>query len=103
MLPESPMKMLAGLKLKSKKPITAPPRAADNNMTMASPLIAPTTKFVTHAKNATPPARPSSPSIRLIALMIATIHRTVIATPNTPMSRSPKKGSLIASIRKPQT
>ena len=93
------MKMLAGLKLNSRKPSTAPPRLALSSITRAVVVDRPTTKLVTQAKNTTPPARPSSPSMRLIALMIATIQSTVTATANTPMSRWPMNGSAMASMR----
>jgi hypothetical protein len=41
-------------------------------------------RLTIEANNNTPPANPSSPSIKLTALTIPTIHKTVIGNPNHP-------------------
>ncbi len=75
--------------------------AAISTATNTDPASHATTKFVSAAKNTTPAANPSSPSIRFTALMIPTIHSTVTGNANTPIDRSPSSGNPIASIRKP--
>src|SRR5699024_11242436 len=46
----------------------------------------------------TPVARPSSPSIKLIAFVIPTIQNNVKTIPKTPKSIIPKKGSVTRSM-----
>ncbi len=95
------MKMRAGLKLKKRKPTTAPSITA---MTTASRMFPPmyaTTKFVSPAKKTIPAASPSSPSIKLIAFTTPTIQRTVTGRPKTPIDIERSNETEIASIRKP--
>jgi len=76
-LPESPIKILAGLKLYRKKPRVAPARAAVNRDGRMFPKNKATAKRAEVAKNATPDAKPSMPSMRLKALERPTSQKTV--------------------------
>jgi hypothetical protein len=80
-LPQSPRKMVAGLKLNRKKPRMDPARASVNNDTNGEPLKMATTKTTTVENNAEPAARPSKPSIRLNAFVIPITQRTVMGSP----------------------
>jgi hypothetical protein len=83
-LPESPIKILAGLKLYRKKPRVAPARAAVKSDGKMLPKKRATAKRVEAAKNATPEANPSIPSIRLKALERPTSQKTVMGRLNHP-------------------
>jgi hypothetical protein len=57
---------------------------------------------VTQAKNTTPAARPSRPSMRFTALMMPTIQTMVTGSPRGPMlTASLTSGRAMVSIRKP--
>ena len=74
--PVSPMKMLAGKLLNHRKPMHAPTRQAARNVRSVSPLVMnvmPTYASSTIA--AQPAARPSSPSVRLTALVVPATTR----------------------------
>ncbi len=101
MLPVSPMKMVAGLKLKTRKPSTAPASAAMHSAISTSPRASARTRFVPAAKKATPPARPSSPSMRLTAFTTPTIHRSVNGSDSIPSGIGGPKGQVMLSIRRP--
>ena len=83
-LPESPIKILAGLKLYRKKPRVAPARAAVKSDGKMLPKKRATAKRVEAAKNATPEANPSIPSMRLKALERPTSQKTVMGRLNHP-------------------
>src|SRR5262249_17222000 len=76
-LPLSPRKIVAGLKLKRRKPSMAHHKANDITDTKAEPLSKATTNTTRVEKNAEPAANPSRPSIRLKALVTAITHRMV--------------------------
>ncbi len=71
--PVSPIKILAGLKLKYKNASIAPARAKAINEPLLSPLIIRKAPNTTRLMKPNPPARPSMPSIRLNALVIPTM------------------------------
>ena len=81
-LPESPRKIEAGLKLKTRKPNKLPARIV---VAVATPGLLPraSVKMVTMENKAAPAANPSRPSIKLIALQISTTHRTVAIRQST--------------------
>ena len=79
MLPVSPRKMLAGLKLYRKKPRHAPMKPRSSNTSPGLCCISKIPHSPTAEMIARPDARPSSPSIRLKALMIATSQITTSA------------------------
>ena len=58
-------------------------------------------KLVPTPKKATPPASPSSPSMRLSALMTPTTHSTVKGRLSIPSGTGGPKGLAISSMRKP--
>ncbi len=70
-LPESPRKIVAGLKLKRRNPRIAPARTMAISSTRFGPCSRATTNTTIVEKRADPAARPSSPSIKLKALVIA--------------------------------
>src|SRR5689334_18348123 len=76
-LPESPRKIVAGLKLNLKNPNMAPASASDSNETNTLPEASDTTKTVSVEKSAEPAASPSMPSIKLKAFVIHNTHNTV--------------------------
>ena len=78
--PTSPMKILAGFRLKGIKPRQAPVRAARIRATFGSDTKRATTSMVRELMADTPTASPSSPSIRFTALVQPTIHSTVSGT-----------------------
>ncbi|MNP52778.1 hypothetical protein D3C76_1471920 [compost metagenome] len=73
--------MLAGWKLKNRKPRMLPSRIALSKATGVLPVIKASTIMVRVAMADTPAAKPSRPSIRLTALVTPTTHSTVIAMP----------------------
>src|SRR3989339_2185893 len=76
-LPESPRKILAGLKLKRKNPNKEPDKHIPINAEVISLFKREIAKIVRPAITAIPVANPSSPSIRLNAFVIPVIQRTV--------------------------
>lgn len=85
--PVSPIKVLAGLKLNGKNPVIAPANAVINTMAIiGEPFNAKMIKSEIAEIIVIPEESPSNPSIRLIALVIPTIHKIVIIM---------EKGSLI--------
>ena len=76
-LPQSPRKMVAGLKLKRRKPRIAPASTSVITDTNEEWLNSATTKTTRVENNAEPAASPSSPSIRLKALVMPRTHRIV--------------------------
>ncbi|MNN35432.1 hypothetical protein D3C81_1492820 [compost metagenome] len=75
--PESPMKILAGWKLKYKNPIMLPRSNKHSSATITLPIRNDITAIVPIAIAETPAASPSKPSIRLMAFVTPTIHRMV--------------------------
>src|SRR6266852_1751198 len=77
-LPEAPKKMEGGLKFKTRNPNKLPPRIAVAKA-ISDRLPSASVKIVTMENKAAPAARPSRPSIRLMALQISTTQVTVSA------------------------
>ena len=77
-LPESPMKIVAGLKLNRRKPAPAPAIAAATAKTPGSPCRE-DTHTATAVTTAMPAQRPSMLSSRLKAFAVPTIQSTVIS------------------------
>ena len=76
--PVSPIKVLAGLKLKGKKPTIAPPSVAINIIAIIGEEF--NVKIISNEKHEiklTPEDNPSNPSIKFIAFVIPTIHPIV--------------------------
>src|SRR5207302_10694146 len=73
----TPRKMEEGEKLNRRNPSNAPASVMDRMQTKWLPWISETTKTERVTKKAIPVAKPSSPSIRLNELVIATIQNTV--------------------------
>ena len=82
--PVSPMKILAGLRLKGRKPTQAPTRAAVMTAISRSPMSRAMTSMVKAPMVLTPSARPSRPSMRFTELVTATIQMTVMGTAQMP-------------------
>ena len=80
-LPESPRKIVAGLKLNRRNPRMAPAKAIVSSDTGDEPLESATTKTTKVENSAEPAAKPSRPSIRLNAFVIPMTHRTVMGSP----------------------
>src|SRR5436305_4295640 len=100
-LPESPKKIVAGLKLKRRNPRIAPVRATVSKATRDEWLRTATTKTTRVENSADPAASPSSPSIRLNALVIPNTQRIVSANPtNQGNWRAPKRTGR-SRMRKP--
>ena len=78
-LPVSPRKIVAGEKLNRRNPSNAPANVMARMQTKWLPWISETTKTERVTKKAIPAAKPSSPSIRLNELVIATIQNTLRA------------------------
>ncbi|MNW62914.1 hypothetical protein D3C74_410710 [compost metagenome] len=71
------MKILAGWKLKNRKPIILPSNTRHIKAIIMLPIRKDITAMVPMAIPDTPAARPSRPSIKLIALVTPTIHKIV--------------------------
>src|SRR5882672_5288440 len=80
-LPEPPRKIVAGLKLNRKNPRIAPASATLISEPSHEWLTSATTKNTTVENSAEPAAKPSKPSIRLKAFVIATTQSTVSGRP----------------------
>ena len=80
-LPQSPRKIVAGLKLNRRKPRIAPASAMVSKETSKEWLEIATTKTTRVENNAEPAARPSRPSMRLNAFVIPMTQRIVIGNP----------------------
>ena len=100
-LPVSPKKMLAGFQLKRRNPRVAPTIEQSSSETTTMPSTTLMTKSVMPASTATPPAKPSSPSIRLMALVTRTIQKMVTGKAQAPSSTGPAKGMPMTSICTP--
>ena len=100
--PVSPMKMLAGFKLNGIKPTQAPASTASKIAIGTSPISSDTASMVMQAIAETPTARPSKPSMRLTALVMATIQIIVIGMASAPnyTYSSPLNRFGISSMRK---
>src|SRR5258706_10417155 len=92
--PQSPIKIEAGLKLNSKKPMTALPNTAGKIASEVCPPIKNVMQRKTQEMTDTPPASPSMLSKRLIALVMPTSQKMVMKSLMTsePVSvnRTPK-------------
>ncbi|MNP19343.1 hypothetical protein D3C76_1118650 [compost metagenome] len=75
--PESPIKILAGWKLKYRKPKMLPSSNRHSNTTIVFPIMKAITAIVPIAIADTPAASPSKPSIKLMAFVTPTIHKIV--------------------------
>src|ERR1039458_7506630 len=80
-LPESPRKIVAGLKLKRRNPRMAPARVTLIREPSQERSTIDTTKTTIVENKADPAAKPSKPSMRLKALVTATTHNTVSGNP----------------------
>ena len=80
-LPESPRKIVAGLKLKRRNPRMAPASVTLIREPSHEWLTSETTKNTIVENKADPAAKPSRPSMRLKALVTATTHNTVRGKP----------------------
>ncbi len=80
----------------------APASADENSIISGCARCSATRKVVMTATSATPPARPSSPSIRLSALMTPTIQNIVNGRLAQPSAIGSPSGLAIASMRKPE-
>ena len=80
-LPPSPMKILAGGRLCTRKPMAAPPVTAESIETKCWPRTAAMKKKKKAAMAAVPPARPSMLSKKFNALTMDVIQRTVTHHP----------------------
>ena len=99
--PLSPKKIFAGWKLKNKNPKSAPINTLHIiiiNILACNIAIKP---IVISAIIETPDARPSNPSIKFIAFVMATIQMTVIGIPNIPKCIVGPIGNEIKSIVTP--
>ena len=76
-LPESPMKIEAGGRLKLQNPIVTPPSITINNNRNSWPCHQQIDAKKAKATILNPLAKPSKPSIRLIAFIIPTIQKIV--------------------------
>ena len=92
---------MAGGLLNSKNPITAPNKDMITSKSGSEPLLHKITPKVIKTVITIPPARPSRPSMRLIAFMMVTTQRIVIGQAINPGSNSWKKGPLICSRANP--
>ena len=82
--PTSPTNVLAGLKLNGKNPTIPPARAVINIIdNIDEPFVANIINSDIQDISEIPEDKPSSPSIRLIALVIPTIHPIVSIYENT--------------------
>ncbi|MNV39588.1 hypothetical protein D3C71_1311730 [compost metagenome] len=75
--PVSPIKILAGWKLKNRKPTMLPSRSRQISATMTFPIKKAIVAIVAIAIPDTPAASPSNPSIRLTAFVTPTIQKIV--------------------------
>ena len=76
-LPQSPRKIVAGLKLKRRKPRIEPANTRAISETRDEPETRATANTTIVEKSAEPAANPSNPSMRLKALVMARTQRTV--------------------------
>jgi len=92
-LPQSPMKTLAGLKLRNRKPMRLPSMASMNTATTGCPTEKAKAASTAQVIREMPAAKPSSPSMRFTALVIPTIQSMVMGQASGPRgsaSPSPK-------------
>jgi hypothetical protein len=87
-LPLSPIKIWAGLKLYRRKPQIAPASEMETSAPQELPSTREQMKMTIVENSADPAARPSSPSIRLNALVTNTTHKIVSTMPNNQDSRA---------------
>ena len=100
-LPESPRKMVAGLKLKRRNPRIAPANAIVITSTRTGPWNTARTNATMVENKADPAANPSSPSMRLKALVMASTQMTVnISSTNQGNGRLPKRTGIL-TMRNP--
>ena len=83
-LPQSPINILAGWKLKNRNPVKAPDRASITTARTTLPCHRASIAITAQAIPDIPAARPSKPSMRLMALVTPTIHRMVTGQANQP-------------------
>ncbi len=96
--PVSPIKIFAGLKLYFRNPSVLPSIIKPSKATVGFPIEIASPENVSKTMEDTPAAKPSKPSIRLIALVIATIHRIVSGMAKYPNSTILPAGSVMNSI-----
>ena len=101
-LPLSPMKTRAGCVLKRRKPSKAPASAAVVEATGPLPVEMPIQPMASTDNSVVPPARPSSPSERLMALVTPT-RNTKLNASDSAAGRSMRSVSVVDSIDTPPT
>ena len=93
MLPESPMKIEARGRLNAQKPSVTPIKTIIRRSREYWPCHQQSVPKHTNAIIAKPPAKPSKPSIKLIAFITPTIHKIVIGHDQSPRSMICNKGT----------
>ena len=83
-LPQSPINILAGLKLKNKKPVKAPKRESIMIVITGRPRYKVSIAITPQAAAQIPAARPSRPSMKFTALVIPIIQKIVSGQENHP-------------------
>ncbi len=78
-----------------------PARQAAKSDMSGSPWLTAEAKVTTTAESATPPASPSSPSMRLRALVTPATHSMVKGRLSAPSARGAPNGLAMLSTRKP--
>jgi hypothetical protein len=100
-LPQSPIKIRAGLKLKNKNPDKLPVKASIITASTRSPQTNANTAITVQAIAQIPAASPSRPSIRFTALVMLIIHRIVNGKENSPNRSVNRFAKFNDSIRAP--
>ncbi len=101
-LPVSPRKIRAGGKFHRRKPAAAPESAMAATGKKLEASGSPAAKSVAATMAPIPAARPSSPSMRFMALVIPTIQSSVTGTESAPRSQVPPKGFVRIPMRLPE-
>ena len=99
--PQSPMKTLAGLKLKIRKPSAAPQTIAARMPAVLRPRSKAMIENATAAIAHTPAASPSTPSEKLTMFISTTSASTVSGPPKSPSSTRCRNGNVNASTCTP--
>ena len=103
MAPPSPINTDAGGKLNIRNPNKLPATVNAIVAIKRSPFAMPITALVRAAKKQIPPARPSIPSTKLMALVIAITAKKKRGIPYQPNSTGPIKGKVAVFILWPPT
>ena len=84
--PVSPINILAGFLLNTRNPRHPPHTAAQKYEPAAKPYVIPTTEKNKVTRAVDPDARPSSPSVKFTAFVIASITKTINGIYHIPKS-----------------